>query len=320
VFFYIPNAALSAVIIHALGSLITPPKDLYHWWKVSPAEVVIFFAGVIGTVFGTIEIGIYTAIASTAGLFLLRVAKSRGDFLGRVNVYNANSPPGEAEMRPVYLPFGHPDGSNFAIPIAEPLPGVFVYRPRQSPIYSSVGSYTDELISYIQERTKRTNAATLPNVGDRPWNIPGPRNIDPVALAADPRPTLHALIWDFTAVEYVDVTSAQILKDIRGQLDRYAAPDYVEWHFAGVSRPWVKRALAAAGFAWIGPSPFPNAGPAAPNDGPAVPPVDTIFSIAEGIPGGGDIEMMRLPVFSLDREAFHLDIPSAIASVESRHW
>lgn len=58
VFFYIPNASLAAVIIHAVGDLITPPKALYNWWKVDPPEVVIFFAGVIGTVFGTIEIGI----------------------------------------------------------------------------------------------------------------------------------------------------------------------------------------------------------------------------------------------------------------------
>ena len=58
VFFYIPNSALAAVIIHAVGDLITPPKALYHWWQVSPPEVVIYFAGVIGTIFGTIEIGI----------------------------------------------------------------------------------------------------------------------------------------------------------------------------------------------------------------------------------------------------------------------
>lgn len=58
VFFYIPNACLAAVIIHAVCDLITPPRALYDWWLVNPPEVVIFFAGVIGTIFGTIEIGI----------------------------------------------------------------------------------------------------------------------------------------------------------------------------------------------------------------------------------------------------------------------
>jgi solute carrier family 26 (sodium-independent sulfate anion transporter), member 11 len=58
VFFYIPNASLAAVIIHAVGDLITPPSSVFQWWKVNPPEVVIFFAGVIASVFGTIEIGI----------------------------------------------------------------------------------------------------------------------------------------------------------------------------------------------------------------------------------------------------------------------
>jgi sodium-independent sulfate anion transporter 11 len=58
VFFYIPNASLAGVIIHAVGDLITPPKTVYSFWRASPPEVVIFFAGVIGSVFGTIEIGV----------------------------------------------------------------------------------------------------------------------------------------------------------------------------------------------------------------------------------------------------------------------
>ncbi len=36
VFFYIPSAALSAVIIHAVGDLITPPNVVYQFWRVSP--------------------------------------------------------------------------------------------------------------------------------------------------------------------------------------------------------------------------------------------------------------------------------------------
>lgn len=81
--------------------------------------------------------------------------------------------------------------------------------------------------------------------------MPGPRHIDLAAAKADPRPTLKAIILDFTAVEHVDVTAVQVLQDVRGQLDRHATPDIVEWHFAGIHRPWVKRALVAAGFGRI---------------------------------------------------------------------
>lgn len=48
----------------------------------------------------------------------------------------------------------------------------------------------------------------------------------------------------------VDVTSVQQLIDVRNQLDRYAAPDVVDWHFANVNNRWTKRGLAAAGFGY----------------------------------------------------------------------
>ena len=37
---------------------------------------------------------------------------------------------------------------------------------------------------------------------------------------------------------------------MRNQLDHYAAPDVVDWHFACIHNRWTKRALAAAGFGY----------------------------------------------------------------------
>ncbi len=48
----------------------------------------------------------------------------------------------------------------------------------------------------------------------------------------------------------VDVTAMQALIDTRNQLDRHAAPDVVEWHVAGLSSRWARRAFAAAGFGY----------------------------------------------------------------------
>jgi solute carrier family 26 (sodium-independent sulfate anion transporter), member 11 len=61
-------------------------------------------------------------------------------------------------------------------------------------------------------------------------------------------PTLRAVILDFSSVNNVDITSIQNLIDVRNQLDRYAAPDTVEWHFASINNRWTKRALAVSGF------------------------------------------------------------------------
>lgn len=82
---------------------------------------------------------------------------------------------------------------------------------------------------------------------DRPWNDPGPRRGQEV-VSDDHRPTLKAIILDFSSVNNVDLTSVQHLIDVRNQLDRYTTPEVVEWHFAAINNRWTKRALAAAGF------------------------------------------------------------------------
>ncbi|ODV89457.1 hypothetical protein CANCADRAFT_28961 [Tortispora caseinolytica NRRL Y-17796] len=86
VFYWIPKAALSAVIIHAVADLIAPPQQLLHFYRVSPMDAVIFLVCVFLTVFTTIEIGIYFAIACSVAVLLFRVAKPSGDFLGIVKL------------------------------------------------------------------------------------------------------------------------------------------------------------------------------------------------------------------------------------------
>ncbi len=138
------------------------------------------------------------------------------------------------------------------------------------------------------------------------------------------------------------MTSVQILQDIRHQLDRHASPNVVEWHFAAVSRPWIKRGLVAGGFGRI--------------HTPAnITPIYSIAKITDASDAsevkkhlekeneferqrrsslkgsrvdieesGGGIDVVNravesLPVISVDRDAFHIDVAAAVASVESRH-
>ncbi|KAI5847074.1 sulfate transporter family-domain-containing protein [Morchella snyderi] len=285
VFYYIPNSSLSAVIIHAVGDLITPPNTVYKFWLVSPLEVIIFFAGVFVTIFSTIENGIYVTVAVSAAVLLFRIAKAKGHFLGRVKIHSMagdyllgggsdedlrqseDSPRGNSfpsdikrssakkplrrsldltSSRNVFLPLDHKDGSNPGIEVVSPYPGVFIYRFSEGFVYSNAAHYTEYLVTHIFEVTRPTNPALMPEPGDRPWNDPGPKK--GTVVAADTRPTLKAIILDFSSVNNVDITSVQNLIDVRNQLDRHASPEKVEWHFAAVSNRWTKRALAAGGF------------------------------------------------------------------------
>jgi sodium-independent sulfate anion transporter 11 len=76
IFFWISQASLAAVIIHAVGDLIAGPRTLKKFWQANPVEFFIFWAGVIITIFSSIEIGIYVTIASSGALLLYRIAKA----------------------------------------------------------------------------------------------------------------------------------------------------------------------------------------------------------------------------------------------------
>ncbi|XXG93965.1 hypothetical protein Hte_000215 [Hypoxylon texense] len=273
VFFYIPSASLAAVIIHAVGDLITPPNTLYKFWRVSPIEVLIFFVGVFVTIFSTIENGIYATICISFAVFMFRVLKSRGRFLGRVQVHsvlgdhligNDNNVMGEygtfeisdsslsPPTRNVFLPIDHGDGSNPEVEITSPYPGIFIYRFSEGFNYPSASHTLDYLGNHIFAHTRCTKTDSYERPGDRPWNNPGPKKGQQENTSL---PTLKAIILDLSSVNNVDVTSVQQLIDVRNQLDRYTAPDVVDWHFACINNRWTKRALVSAGFGYPTPRP-----------------------------------------------------------------
>lgn len=264
VFFYIPNSSLSAVIIHAVGDLITHPDTVYQFWRVSPLEVLVFFAGVFVMVFTNIENGIYTTVAMSLAILLFRLIKAEGKFLGRVKVHSvvgnrlldgkdgADSEVKGSAFRNIFLPMDHSDGSNPDIEVGQPYPGVFIYRFDEGFNYPNANHYLDHLVQTIYKETRRTNPNSYSRPGDRPWNLPGPHK----GKSEEDRshlPTLKAIILDFSSVNNVDVTSVQNLIDTRNQLDMYASPQPVQWHFANIKNRWTKRALASAGFGYITP-------------------------------------------------------------------
>lgn len=186
VFFYIPSSSLSAVIIHAVGDLITPPNTLYQFWRISPLEVIIFFAGVFVTIFSNIENGIYTTICVSLGVLLFRVVKAKGRFLGKVRIHSVigdhlmedegkngghgqygsfgpNDP--DKSTRNLFLPISHNDGSNPEIEVESPYPGIFIYRFSEGFNYPNANHYLDYMIATIFKETRRTNPSFYPKLG-----------------------------------------------------------------------------------------------------------------------------------------------------------
>ncbi|KAJ2254338.1 hypothetical protein GGI13_002217 [Coemansia sp. RSA 455] len=250
VFFYISNALLAAVIIHAVGDLVSTPTAIKMFWHISPFEFVIFWAGVLVSIFSSIDNGIYTTVAASAALLLFRIAKAQGKFVGTVRVVydqsDAVAASNTAESRDIFVPLDHSDGSNPSVTPQHPQGGVFIYRLNEGYLYPNAVHFTDHMIAEVTTRTRPGVANPYGSLGNRPWNDPGPRHKDDTNIDMS-LPVLRALILDFNGVSNVDITSIQNLVDVRKQLDRYA-DRAVSWHFAGVKSPWIRRALVAGGF------------------------------------------------------------------------
>ena len=183
VFWYIPNAGLAAVIIHAVCDVITPPRTVYQFWRVAPHEVIIFFAGVFVTIFTNIENGVYTTICVSVAVLIWRLVLSQGRFLGRARLRTVRqnigdstptsdvSSSGEHEedpelsLRPGFLPVEHQGGTNSQIAIDNPFPGVFVYSFAEGFNYPNASHYLNHLTEVIFKSTRRTDPSRLGKLG-----------------------------------------------------------------------------------------------------------------------------------------------------------
>ncbi|KAJ1666045.1 hypothetical protein IW140_005857 [Coemansia sp. RSA 1813] len=335
VFYYISNALLAAVIIHAVGDLISSPATIRSFWRISPFEFIIFWAGVIVSIFSSIDNGIYTSVAASAALLLFRIAKARGKFIGIVRVYSQLSENAKTAIaskslkdvdtsaegrRRVFMSLdGVAEGTNPSVKPEAPPAGIYIYRLNEGYLYPNAVHFTDHMVAEIKAQTRPGILNPYGSLGNRPWNDPGPRHKTESDINSS-LPLLRAVILDFTGVSNVDITSIQNLIDVRKQLDRYSDND-VAWHFSGVGSPWVRRALVAGGF------------------GSSDSATRTVFSVANvGVSEDRDVEWHRhqqsvqnrkltadrepsieslvVPMLSAKHPLFHVDLDEALAAAE----
>ncbi|KAG7285769.1 hypothetical protein NEMBOFW57_008063 [Staphylotrichum longicolle] len=227
VFYYIPNAALAGLIVHAVANLPTPP-----------------------------QVSIYVTICVSLALVLIRVARGKGLFLGQSRVHHIQ--PVRHWPRDIYLPLDHDDGSNPAITVSAPHPGVFIYQFPSGLNYMNQGQHMRRLVSHIKKHTRPgaqplSTAANNKNTSLQ-WSEVGKQKEQQHDQDAS-LPRLRAVVLDCTAVDTLDITAVQGLVDARDALDRHAGGEdgdgdrwgRVQWHFAGPWNRWARRALAVAG-------------------------------------------------------------------------
>jgi len=137
---------------------------------------------------------------------------------------------------------------NPQVKIDPPPPGIIAFRFEESFTYPNSSLINSQIVDYAKEVTRKGRDMTGVPLSDRPWNDPGPRRGQPdPALKDVDKPLLGAVVLDFSAVSQIDTTSVQNLIDVRDALERYTDSP-IEFHFAGILSPWIRRALIAGGF------------------------------------------------------------------------
>ncbi|KAF3036887.1 hypothetical protein E8E12_000543 [Didymella heteroderae] len=243
VFYYIPMAALAGLIIHAVVNLMTPPS-------------------VLVAIFSKLELSIYATVALSFALLLVRVARSKGSFLGQVSIHHVSLPPEgreprsdqddhaqmQAEIsttgRTVYMALDPGHGCS-RISIETVYPGIFIYRFNEAYNYINKAQHMARLVSYIKAHTRQTAQQEDSASKGRLWSDTPPAPSAPNTVNL---PILRAVVLDCSTINNLDIASIQGLEDARKSLESHAAPAAVEWHFAGLHNAWARRALAEAGF------------------------------------------------------------------------
>ncbi|KAF5020592.1 hypothetical protein F66182_7378 [Fusarium sp. NRRL 66182] len=253
VFYYIPRAALAGLIIHAVINLVATPSTVLNYWRLSPFECLIWVAGVVVAVFTGLETAIYLTTGLSFLLLLVRIARTKGQFLGRVPVQQIDSSQGESPTssescektvtRDIYLSLGRDDASNKHIVVESVDPGVLVYHFPEGLNYLNQALHLKTLTDYVYTHTRRTTEQVSTDESEALWSD------SPTAHKQDTElPVLRAIVIDCSTIHNVDITSVQGLVDVRNALNRWTQPHAVEWHFGGLCNRWARRALAAAGF------------------------------------------------------------------------
>lgn len=250
-FYFIPDAVLAAVVIHAVADLVSGPSYVKRLAAVSLWELLVFAATVLVTFFSTVEYGIYASVGMSIIILLFRIARPRFWGLGRIPLSSSvHSVVYEDEKKEnqlsttelqnyLYVPEQHPSLGK----LVESLPdGVLMCRVDESFTYPNSSFISDKIITYCKSRTR--SSGKVVSKGDRPWND----DSTPATLAARFNlPRLHALILDFASVNRLDSSGLQAIVDAQNTLNRYSG-QHVEFHFVNILHPAIRRCLIVAQF------------------------------------------------------------------------
>ncbi|KAG0290175.1 hypothetical protein BGZ96_006351 [Linnemannia gamsii] len=230
-FFYIPDAALSAVIMVAVSTLISPPSVFYQFFKINLWDFLSSQVALWVTIFVSVETGIAAGVGFSLVVLLFRVARPSFHVLRQLK-----------DRPDVFI-----DASVDSTFDTTPAPhGILVFRIEESTTFPNTETFKTWVVDETYKYTRF--GGKVKSVTERQWSddlevhIRGLRKIAHGAesnITDDDLPRLRAVVLDFSAVNNIDSTGLQGLFDLREILKDYAGvadyPEYFfELHFVGI--------------------------------------------------------------------------------------
>lgn len=258
-FYYIPDAVLAAVVIHAVSDLASGSKYLKQLWRTSSIELIVWICAVLTTIFVDVQMGIYAAVGLSLAIMLFRFARPPVKSLTRISVKNSEN----LTSNELYLDkFGNKAATdvyankknhyiyvdemdpNFKEHVMELPSGLLVLKVCDSILYPNAEHVSDAIVHKVKAKSRCGNNEEMNKKdSERPWNYSSAsQGVNILQL-----PVLRAIILDFGAVCRIDSTGLENLVVVRETLDRYAG-DSVEWHFTSLQNQTVRKTLLNAGF------------------------------------------------------------------------
>lgn len=236
-FYYIPNSALNAVIIHAVADLVSPPSYIKQLWSINFWDFAVFVVGFIFNFFFSVEIGIYVSVAFSLVITLIRISRPRFETLGRIAIASFKD---LASNNYAYVPLKPPFND-----AQKPPSGIIIFRLDRMFTYPNADYVEDLIVNYIKDNTRRMTELPT-NANDLPWNQSN-EVFETRIMENSELPPLKAIIFDFSAVHIIDSTAVQTLISAKKAISRYSGSE-VEYHFANILNESIQKSLLIAGF------------------------------------------------------------------------
>ncbi|CAG8527587.1 9435_t:CDS:2 [Diversispora eburnea] len=232
-FYYIPQAALAAIIIQAVLVLLVSPSYIKMLYQVQIWDLAVFAVAIIVSMVNTLDNGILASWGFAILIILIRIGRPHVDALGQLVLTTFG---GKDNPKHAYVPLDHPSFTT----VANPPDGIIIFRFKESITFPNATFIDDAIVDYVRLNTRRMYQMAVKK-GDQPWNenYNLPRN--------EKLPELRAIIFDCSAVALIDSSGLQSLLDVKKSVNKHSARN-VEYHFANILEEHVQNALLNAGF------------------------------------------------------------------------